>query len=193
MSVDPLVGGVRHQHHHNELAGAVSVQASRLDVLEATDATYDGRLDVLEATVTRREQLPIFDAGAVTAGDIVWPDAVMETLRVMFAVPDDYVSGDLTFRLHRRASVATNTAVMHYFAYRLRAGAALTTIHSAVSSNFTPGNTNTQLITITVAAANFALGDIIRVDLVRLGADAADTLAGVVQYDGGWVEYTGRK
>ena len=139
------------------------------------------------ATVVRRVA---FDPVFMTVADLPpWPDGSTNYMRGFFVVPRDYDSGALEFVLFRRGA-ATNTAVMRRDSYRFRAATAVTTIESGTNIDFTPGNTNTQSLTFTIAAANFAVADIIRIDLYRLGAGAGDTMAAVVDFDGCWVDYT---
>lgn len=140
-------------------------------------------------TVTRKG-VPVMDEDA-NFGLLNWPDAVQSQVFLFFAIPDDYVSGDLTWKFFRRGG-ATNTAVMSLSQFRFRDATAYFAIEVGVAINFTPGNTNSQLSTRACAAANFVSGDIVRLDLTREGAHASDTMTAGVDFDGAWVEYLGR-
>lgn len=120
-----------------------------------------------------------------------WPDAATNYVELLIPVPDDYVSGDITFKIFRRAGGTGGTAVMRKSSFRFRDGVAIATIDSAVNIDLTPANTLSNVLTATIAAANFQAGDVLRMQISRVGADAGDTLASAVQFDGAWIEYTG--
>lgn len=143
------------------------------------------------ATITRKCAMVYqggTSAGLTTLG---WPDGSTESRQYFCIVPDDYVSGDISIKFNRRGAAA-GTAVMNYSVNRFRDTAAVSVIHSAVAANFTPGATTTALTGITVAAANFQAGDVLRFTLERVGADAGDTMAAAVVDDGVWIEYSGK-
>lgn len=142
------------------------------------------------STQAGRVAVPFYTGDLGAAGSS-WDDAVTDTAFFWLPIPDDYVSGDLTWRILRRGA-ATNTAVMRKTSNRFRPSAAPVVIDSAVNIDFTPGNTNTQSLAATITAANFQVGDVIRMDIQRLGADGGDTMTAAVFLDGVWVEYTGR-
>ena len=120
-----------------------------------------------------------------------WPDSATNTVQLGFVVPSDYASGDLTIKLARRVgALSGTTAVMNRTTYRFRDATAFVTVESAVAMNFSPANTNTAVLSITIAAANFVAGDFIRIDIERLGADAADNLTQTVGFDGCSAEYS---
>ena len=118
-----------------------------------------------------------------------WPDAVLTDTQFYMHIPDDYISGDMTFKVFRRANVTSNTARMQWRALRLRDGSVGIVIVAFIDVNFTPNDLVVHLLTMVVPEADFSIGDVIRVDVRRLGADAADTMLGLVSFDGAWVEY----
>lgn len=158
---------------------------------QAVENVVNGNIDRTNlATQTRKELMTLISF--VTTVELQWPDAVVTSLYVGFIVPDDYVSGDITMKLMRHATVAANTAVMSYSTFRFRDNAATTTPHVGVASNYTATDTNARITSVTLAAANFQAGDFVRWAWVRDGSNGSDTLAGAMVYDGAWIEYTGR-
>jgi hypothetical protein len=160
--------------------------------------TASGQADGLKWEKIGRENLDTTTRKAAPLGTTssplssnAWPDAATNHVDLLIPVPDDYVSGDITFKVVRRASVSSGTAVMRKNSFRIRDGSAITTIDSEVNINFTPGNTNSAVLTATIAAANFTAGDVLRLNLRRDGSDGSDNLAGGVQFDGAWIEYLG--
>ena len=119
-----------------------------------------------------------------------WPDAATHIMILLGHVGADYTSGVVTVKMFRRAGAAVNTAVMRRTAYLFRDATAINNFESAANINFAPGNTNTNVLSWTVADATVNAGDVIRFDISRVGADAGDTMTADVSYDGGWIEYT---
>ena len=117
-------------------------------------------------------------------------DAATHNWSIATQVPYDYTSGDITWKVMRRAGAAANTAVMNYSLSVSRDATAYTTVVALTADNFTPGDTNSHLSTYTLTSGNFQAGDIIEFRWQRLGADAGDTLASFVKFEGGWIEYT---
>ena len=132
-----------------------------------------------------RSATPLFH-GAATS----WPDAATANLSFFFIVPLDYAGGDITLKVLRRA-VALGTAVMRKDSYRLRENAAAFAIDASVNVNFVIADTNVHLLTAVIPAANFQIGDSLLWGISRLGADAGDTTAGILAFDGASVEYLG--
>lgn len=108
-----------------------------------------------------------------------WPDTVSSVIYNTVIVSHAYTGGDIIFKVSRRGAAA-GTAVMVYNIYRLRDGAAPIALAGAGTINYTPGNTNTNTTTITLTGLDVTAGDIIRFDVIRLGADAGDTMLGDV-------------
>lgn len=140
----------------------------------------------------RTRIVPLVHVGQTVDGLPEFRDAVTDFIRLLAHIPDDYNGGDITVKVLRRASVATNTAVMRRDTNRVRAAAAVLNIETATNIDFTPGTVNDVLLTWTIAAANVAIGDGFRIDFSRVGADAGDTLAGTVEIDAAWIEYTSK-
>lgn len=139
---------------------------------------------------TRSAQIVIFSHPDNVIWVPLWLDAVDgRNNGFFFTVPSDYASGDITIKMLRRGA-ASGTAVMKYNAYRFRDATAFSQWATDVGVNFTPGDTNSHLLSITLAAANFTIGDGIRVDMQRTGNDASDTMTASVDCDGAWFEYT---
>lgn len=142
----------------------------------------------LAATATRTAPVSIAFTSAITSG--AWPDGATHEVRMGTPVPGDYLSGDITLKLYRRAGASSGTAVMRKSSFRFRDATAFSQIDSSVNINFTPGDQNTHILSAVIAAANFQAGDTLRWDISRLGADGSDTLAGLVDFDGAFIEYT---
>jgi hypothetical protein len=141
---------------------------------------------------TTCELIPsIVDENNVTGeGEAFLVDAATRTKRFIWTVPANYVSGPMTLKVMLRVGAA-GTAVLRKSTFRMRDGAALTTLESVVNLD-TVFDLNSHIITIaTIAAGNFQIGDQIRVDLTRQGADAADTAVSSVVIEGASVVYTG--
>lgn len=178
---------------NDTLLVADSAQAAGLKYAKLVNAMVDDAAAIARgklATVTNR--VPLTLNAFASVGFVSWRDAQNDQYAFSFVVPTDYVSGDITASIMRRGDSASGTAVMSRNTFRFRNATAFSQLETSVSMNFTPGNTNTQVVTMTVAAANFQAGDVIRWDILRSGSDGGDTMAASVAYDGGWVEYTGR-
>jgi hypothetical protein len=106
-------------------------------------------------------------------------------------VPDGWqASSNLTLKIFRRSSSAAGSSRMTSVVFRVRDGAAISNV-AASDIDFTPGDTNSHVTSITISGASFAAGDVISVQVSRLGSDGADTNTGSVAPDGHWFEYTG--
>lgn len=117
-------------------------------------------------------------------------DAQSDEVVLHFEIPKDYNSGDLTFKLFLRPASGTGNVRLRRNRYRARSGAALATQESNVDSTLTLGVAGqTEVYTFTVSAADFQAGDVIKGEIIRLGNDAADTLAALAVVDGASVEY----
>ncbi len=187
-------GGVTWKQVTNAMVDAsAAIAYSKLNlgtsIVNADIATNAAIARTKLATTTRK-----VTPGRMASSDPVnnvWPDAATQYLELFLQIPDDYVSGDLTFKILRRAGGTSGTAVMRKSTYRTRESAAISVIDNAVNINYTPSDTNSNLLTATVAAANFQAGDVIRMQISRLGSDGSDNLAQPIQFDGAWVEYLG--
>lgn len=106
-------------------------------------------------------------------------------------VPQDYHDGDLTIRALLRPGAA-GTAVIRLSSYRMRASTSLLSIDASLNYDtaFSAANAIVGMAYV-LPAANFQAGDVIRIDVGRLGADGADTLAAGFDIDMMWMEYTG--
>ncbi len=119
-----------------------------------------------------------------------WNKGVNTLNSFWWYVPDSYASGDLSFKIYRRSVTGSNTAVMAWSANRIRDGVAGVGAVGTTSINFTPGDAVVHATTLTVPAATFTVGDIIRIDVTRAGGDVGDTMTNVVGFDGMTVTYT---
>ena len=128
-------------------------------------------------------QTDTLTALADTTGGVSWPDTASTTVSYFLQLPFNYVSSAITLRLYRRGA-ATGTAVMTWTAFRLRDATARLTVVAVTAITFVASDTNTHLTTLTIPATDLAPGDMLRIDIVRDGADGADTLAGNVVRDG---------
>lgn len=143
------------------------------------------------ATTTRKMQPTTVQTPSVG----YWPDGVTNTFGFVFTIPDDYVSGDLTFKTLIMSDAAGNNIRVQRSVLRNRAAVAQSVIDSGVQTTVAMNaviNTTTDAYSVAIAAANFQVGDSIFVEISRLGADALDTNTGNAFLRGAWVEYTGR-
>jgi hypothetical protein len=138
----------------------IDVTAADASIANAqiTDRRVRARTGGQLATI--RKGVPISLPAGLTNG-VEWPDAALTSLFLWFAIPDDYVSGDLTWRLLRRGAAA-GTAVMSKSSIRFRDNAAFTVIDAGVAINFTPGDVNSHMLAMTIPAAQVQAGDIVR-------------------------------
>jgi hypothetical protein len=112
-----------------------------------------------------------------------WADAISTVVTHMITITPAYTGGDVVFKIYRRATVASGTASMTWVAYRFRDGTALTNLGTA-TIDFTPGDINTHLTTVTLTTPSILPGDVIRLDILRDGLGGGDNLAGFVANDG---------
>lgn len=145
------------------------------------------------ATVTRKAPCPMMRQTA-TGMAVAYPDAALQTVAFGFPVPDDYVSGDLTFKFAVFGPATSGNSVrFQWTTQRWRDVTAVSTIESAVTQDVANWTANTTVIlSRTITAANFQAGDVMSVVVDRDGAHAADTYASSVLTLAAWVEYTGR-
>lgn len=141
------------------------------------------------ATVTRKVLLDT-QRTTITGTGAIFPNGSSNILISMFIVPDDYVSGDLTYKCFIRGDTSGNV-IMSRNVYRFRQNTAYSQIDTAVQTTVTMA-TGSQLYSFTTSSTAFTTGDLIRYDITRLGADAGDTAASDEDCDGVWIEYTGR-
>ena len=140
------------------------------------------------ATTTRKRDLAVWTR--TTTSGATFPDSASQGLKMVQAIPDDYVSGDLTVKILLRGPTSGNM-MMQRDTFRFRKDTAHSQIDSSVTGTVAMG-TGSKEYSFTVSSSNFQAGDTIRFDITRLGSDASDTGAGDADYDGGWIEYTGR-
>lgn len=152
-------------------------------------AQAHGDSDHTDAT-RKRGYVSVWDK---STSDPNWPDGATHWMKYFFYVPDDYVSGSITIRIMRRSNaVSSNTAVMRYSGYRFRSNTAFHQWANLVSANMVGTavlSGESELLTITLSSSDFLVGDLIRVDLERLGADGSDNFTGAIGFDGAWIEY----
>lgn len=168
------------------------------------DISDDAEIEISKlGTRTIRDFLAALEATLVGSGVIgaargdfagaVLPNANSGSLYWNWNVPDEWVSGnDITFRIFW-GSGSTGGDVK--FTMTLRSTAADGDTASEVSGTVTttaPTAGKLKASTITIAAANFAAGDIVGIKLTRDPADAADTLAADIECYGVDAEFTGR-
>jgi hypothetical protein len=173
---------------------AASAQADGTTWTKVVDAMVDANAAIARsklATITRKVFAPIH--AATTSGG-AWVDGATNETTWDVVVPEDYVSGDITWFVLVRISVTSGTVVFRRDQFRFRDGAVFTNPENAVNWDWTvPGTANqSELRSATLAAANFQVNDVIRLDVTRLGADAGDTAAATAIVDGAWIEYLAR-
>ena len=123
----------------------------------------------------------------------VWGPTGTTSLRFRLHLPDGWsAASNLTFKFLRRCSgTPTGTAKMSWQLIRNRDGAPPSTITSSTAIDFTAADVNAHLVSLTLAGATLAAGDVVVVVVDRLGDDAGDTETLPIFHDGHWVEYTG--
>ncbi len=207
-----------HENHitHGDAAGLGGYSANASQMQATTDpgevstenlaASLAGEIERLRFMIKEMKNAPQWYVSAVVRTEVVavmhvsgttdvtaaasWNDAVNTLNSFWWYVSDSYASGDLSFKIYRRSVTGANTAVMAWSANRIRDGAAGSGAVGTTSINFTPGDAATHATTLTVPAATFAVGDLVRIDITRTGGDGADTMASAVGFDGMTVTYT---
>lgn len=139
-------------------------------------ATKTGYIDAYRRTVA-------------TTAVFEWPNAATQSITAQFPIPLDWSGGAITVKLLHNNSVGSNTVVFRRDSYVSRAGVALTAVESAANVNITVADTNVQLLSWSVAVANYAIGDAVVFVYSRLGADGSDSNTGDMQALGLWFEY----
>lgn len=143
-----------------------------------------------ETTATKRiiPTMEVVRSDNSTSG---WADATTTFYFFYVPIPPDYHSGNMTLEFTRRATVSSGLAVMRRQLFRARAETAIVTLASNDNVDFAPGHTNTVYSTHAATPSQFTTGDYLIWRMDRLGADAGDTLAGTILFDGASVTYTG--
>ena len=162
--------------------------ANDIAAIQSAILTMKGTTNWQDPTRFKTIQAPLLFAGG-TPGQ--WDDNVNTNIVQMLTVPYYYASGPITFNyLRRPVTSVTGNVVMSTRSFRFRDGTAGVTIDSGTSANFVPLDQLTHKFQYTIGATAFVIGDTLRVELIRFGADALDTYnSGIVVFDGAWVEY----
>jgi hypothetical protein len=105
-----------------------------------------------------------------------------------FIVPDDYASGQIVFSWLHRPNAAGGAFKLQHQGFRFRDATALLVWIDADASGSIP-DLNSHLITRAINATDFVVGDSLRLDIIRVGTDVADTNTGALNIDGIWVTY----
>lgn len=171
--------------------GASSITNGNITDLRAeTIPARDGSVTRTKlATVTRRMPFPAYTNSGTAFSNLV--DGGTDTISHNVVLPDDYVSGDITVKWVLRPGAPSGTAVLRSYLYVFRAGVPLITLENGVNVNITFSSVNPRIEQRTMSTT-FQPNDVLRFDYQRIGADGADTLAGVVAVDAAWIEYTGK-
>ena len=141
-------------------------------------------------TNTLRNTITALSSG--TDDSAVWLATGSTSWRFRLRIPDGWsAASNLTFKFLRHVNGVSGTAKMNWQFIRNRDGAAPSTITGVTAIDFTPVDTNSHLVSLTLTGATLAAGDIIVVVIDRNGDDAGDTETNQVFLDGHWVEYTG--
>ena len=168
-------------------------------IIEGYLQRIEGRIEVLQDAVTRLEtQLTTVPAthhmhGSIEflSSDGTWQDGITTFAVFRTIVPDGWQAvTDILFYVLRHATVATGTSRMTTNIYRFRDATPVLLMASA-DIDFTPGDTNSHVLTLLVNGGSLAAGDTISVYINRLGGDTADTHTGAVAADGFWFAYFG--
>lgn len=120
-----------------------------------------------------------------------WPDGVTTSFQWHWPVPPHWVPGStVTFKCLRRSAQSGTTAKYTYALTRKRTGLTVVTISSGVL-DFVPSVVDTSIeVSLGFTMALVAVGDLLGVNLTRLGGDGADNMTVGVSYDGHRFEYT---
>ena len=123
----------------------------------------------------------------------IWTATGTTGVQFRARIPDGWSSGStLTLKLLRSTLAApTGTAKMTYTIFRSRDNTAQIIVTTATAIDFTPAEANAHLLSVAVAGASYAAGDLITFAVTRLGDDAGDTEASIIVLHGHWLEYTG--
>lgn len=172
----------------------IAIVITGASAIAATTGIIQVGLDSLNNQIycTRRAIMFHKAATAAVSGSAYFPDAATSLVSKEFVVPVDYAGGDLRIRLFVRGGGLAGNVRWSKNSFRFRLGSAfsqidtnvLTTqaaIASAVTWEVTPYNI--------IAASNIQVGDVIRIDISRLGTDGADTSTDGYDIDGFFVEY----
>lgn len=143
---------------------------------------------------TKRAQPLLKYHEKATVGTDYYPDSASTGGSWLFAVPKDYKGDKLVVRVFLRGGGTSGAVRMQRAVYRFRLGSVLLGIDVNVPTTVTAATVANKTFeyTFEVLASNFVFGDVIRLDVARLGADGADTYASPLDIDGMIVEYNGR-
>ncbi len=125
-----------------------------------------------------------------------WAASGTSVLTVCATLPANYAPGtDVAFKLALRVNVALGTLVMRKSSFGFRDGdAGATSMDSAVNIDIVSPAAACRTLTATLPSSamsgGFQAGDVVRLDISRLGSDAGDTNAGVLVWDGVVLNYT---
>ncbi len=169
-------------HDHSDAAGGGKITGST-----AITAGTVTRTEL--ATIIRKVMLGI-QRHTSSSTAAMFPNGASNTIILLYTISDDYVSGDLTVNILIRGDT-TGNVLMQRTSYRFRQDTAYLAMDASVNTVIAMG-TGSKLYQFTCAASNFQIGDTVRFDVSRIGADASDTSPGDEDVDATWVEYTGR-
>lgn len=149
----------------------------------------DGAVGRAELAIVAKRINPRMHDRMAAMNNAMFPEAGATGARFTFVIPADYVSGDLSVTLLYRAGAGGGVMHIVRSVYRFRPNVALLAIVEGLGVDVSTADTTTRSFTFTIAAANFAVGDTIRLDLTR---NQGDSSTSVVEFDGLSVEYNGR-
>lgn len=132
-------------------------------------------------------------AAISATGEQTFRNGVNDFMRTGFAIPTDYASGVLTYKVFLRAGGGFGGVRLSRDRYRLRSGFDFLQQEAGILSTLVFADTAIDsaeaIYTFTVPAVDFAAGDLVLFDLTRLGTDAADVNPSTILVDGVIVEY----
>jgi hypothetical protein len=142
-----------------------------------------------QATVQVTESLAFNsknDGTNEAASPTSWFETTQSSMNMQWRTPEHYAGGDITLTIARRASAGS--ARMQCTVYRLPDNGALVEVLN-VAVNYTFADTHTHYTTVTIPASVVVIGAFYLLQIIRLPADALDTLTGLVNTDGIAVTY----
>ena len=198
---DALTGNVdavaRHDNRKNSAGSVFSrrrtnyIEGVGITLTVADDAANEEVDVTIASNVTTRQTNMVF-VGSDVLPTYSFSATVNQTRLWQTLMPWDWNGGNFSLKYMWRVDISGGTCVLRRHTYRLRDAATFTQFDNNVNWNQSPANLQSHLVTVTTSltGANFNLGDVFQVTLIRLGADAGDTNTGELAIDGVWIEYT---
>lgn len=125
---------------------------------------------------------------------ITMPDANAGNIYVSLPMPDEWdEASDITINIIWQTSATAGNAVLNASAASRKEDGAMTSEVSGSATTAAQGTANRiQISSIALAAANFAKGDIIGLNISRDGTAVGDTIAADLRILAVYIEFTGQ-